>query len=167
MTWLTHTTFAYFTSELFGLSPMAVLGSTAPDWSEDLLGIREHRGRTHYVVLWFSAFITALSLYLVLESSLLYHALSFIYGGLTHLFLDTLTVSGVPLGVYNMRIRITGLVRTGKLSEWIFLACLMIVFVPLHQAGSLELGFSKYKELHQEGIIDRREYKERKLKFWE
>ena len=166
MTWLTHTTFAYFTSQLLGLSPFAVLGSTAPDWSEDLFGIKEHRGRTHYIVLWFTAFVIALSLYLTTKNALLFHALSFIYGGLTHLFLDSLTVSGVPLGAYNVRIRITGLVRTGKLSEWVFLACLLIVFVPLHQAGSLKFGFSKYKDLYKEGVIDLREYNERKFKVF-
>ena len=166
MTWLTHTTFAYFTSELLGLSPLAVLGSTAPDWSEDLFGIKEHRGRTHYITLWFTAFIIALSLYLTTKSAILYHALSFVYGGLTHLLLDALTVAGVPLGASNMRIRITGLIRTGQLSEWMFLACLLIVFLPLHQAGSLKFGFSKYKDLYKEEVIDLREYNERKFKVF-
>ena len=166
MTWITHTTFAYFTSELFGLSPLAVLGSTAPDWTEDLFGIKEHRGRTHYVVLWFTAFIITLSLYLATKNTLLFHALSFTYGGLTHLLLDSLTVSGVPLGAYKTRVRIVGLVRTGKLSEWVFLACLLILFVPLHRAGSLEFGFAKYKELYKKGVIDLREYNERKFKIF-
>ncbi len=167
MTWITHTTFAYFTSSMLGLSPFAVLGSTAPDWTEDLFGVKEHRGLTHHITLWFTAFVIVLTLYLATHHPLLYHLLSFTYGGLTHLLLDSLTVSGVPLGAYNMRIRITGLIRTGQLSEWIFLTCLLIIFVPLHQAGGIKLGFSRYKEIYQQGIIDRKEYNERKLKLWE
>ena len=167
MTWITHTTFAHFTSQLLGLSPFAILGSTAPDWTEDLFGVKEHRGITHYITLWFTLFALTLTLYLTTHHTIIYHALSFTYGALTHLFLDSLTISGVPLGAYNMRIRITGLIRTGKLSEWVFLACLLIVFLPLQQAGSIKLGFSRYKEIYNQGIIDRREYNEGKLKLWE
>ena len=167
MTWITHTVFAYFTSQLFGLSPFAVIGSTSPDWFEDVFGIKEHRGKTHYVIFWFTLFVILFTLYLSTNNTLIYHMLSFTYGGLTHLFLDALTVSGIPLGIYNMRIRIVGIIRTGKLSEWIFLACIFLIFAPLHQAGSLKFGFSKYKELYKQGIIDLREYNERKFKIWE
>ena len=48
MTWITHTTFAFFGASFLGLNvPLAVVGSTAPDWFEDLFGLREHKGMSH------------------------------------------------------------------------------------------------------------------------
>ena len=170
MTWITHTTFAYFVSSLFGLPPApALLGSTAPDWTEDLFGVREHRGKTHYITLWSSAFLLSLVLYLSIPHNLptvkelTLYILSFTFGALTHLFTDSLTISGVPLGTGNIRIRIGGLIRTGKLSEWIFLAIVIAIFYPLSLVGNLELGFSKYRHLWELHIIDRKEYDERKF----
>ncbi len=172
MTWLTHTTVAYFLSSLFGLPPgPAIAGSTAPDWTEDLFGVREHRGKTHYVTLWSSLFLISLVLYLSVQNpfwrELPYYLLSFSFGGLTHLLTDALTVSGVPLGVSNIRVRIGGLIRTGKLSEWVFLAICLLVFYPLSMSGNLELGFSKYRTLYRENVIDRKEYLERRFKLFE
>jgi len=171
MTWITHTAFAFFSSSLLGLNTyLAVVGSTAPDWFEDLFGIREHRGVSHYLTLWFGAFLLSLILLSIsndLIHSFGFYLLSFVFGGLTHLLLDALTVSGVPLGAYRTRIRIGGLIRTGKLSEWVFLSFLVLVFVPLLSSGSLEFGFSKYKKLYEMGIIDKREYLERRFRFFE
>lgn len=174
MTWITHTTFAYFVSSLFGLPPApAILGSTAPDWTEDVFGVREHRGKTHYVVFWSSIFILFLVLYLAIPPAkttikeLTLYGLSFSFGGLTHLFTDALTVSGVPLGTGNIRIRIGGLIRTGKISEWIFLIIITLIFYPLSVMGNLEFGFSKYRSYYQLHIIDRKEYLERRFKLFQ
>ena len=58
MTLLTHTAFAGLTAWVFGLNTgIAITGSTAPDWFEDLFGIHEHRGLTHYLTIWFIALI--------------------------------------------------------------------------------------------------------------
>ena len=157
MTWVTHTTFSFFLSSIFGLSPISILGSTAPDWTEDLFGVKEHRGRTHYITLWSSAFLISLVVYLYTHWELPYLLLSFNFGALTHLFLDSLTVSGVPLGTGNIRVRIGGLIRTGKLSEWVLLAVMIAVFYPI-QASDIKIGFSKYRELRKVNIIDEKEY---------
>ena len=169
MTWLTHTTFAFFSAQFLGLhAGLAVLGSTAPDWFEDLFGLKEHRGVSHYVVLWFFAFVVCLVFYFShgILKDFGFLALSFVFGGLTHLFLDSLTVSGVPLGVYRTRVRIGGLIRTGRLSEWVFLLFLLVVFVPLWSVGGFEFGFSKAKRLYEMGIIDKREFLERRFRFF-
>jgi len=166
MTWITHTFFAFATSHILGLPVLpAIAGSTAPDWLEDFLGIREHRGITHYVVLWVLAFVLAGGLWLWLKHDLILHIVAFIYGGLTHLLLDSLTVSGVPLGVGRLRVRIAGLIRTGKLSEWVFLALLVFAFAPF-LLGDAKLGWGTARELHEKGIIDKREYLERRFKLW-
>jgi membrane-bound metal-dependent hydrolase YbcI (DUF457 family) len=164
LTWLTHTTFAYLTACLLGLPPApAILGSTAPDWSEDLLGVKEHRGRTHYITYWSFLFLLTLVLYLGAPNgpakTLFLNLLTFAFGGLTHLFLDSLTVAGVPLGLSRTRIRIGGLITTGKLSEWIFLGLILLILIPVKNAG-LTLGLTNYKELLKRGVIDKREYKE-------
>jgi len=90
---------------------------------------------------------------------------AFIYGGLTHLFLDSLTVSGVPVGVGKVRVRIGGLIRTGKLSEWVFLALLVFAFSPFLLNG-VKLGWGEALELYEKGIIDKKEYLERRFKLW-
>jgi membrane-bound metal-dependent hydrolase YbcI (DUF457 family) len=165
MTWPTHTFFAGTTAHILGLNPaIAMLGSTAPDWTEDLFGINEHRGVTHYLVIWFFALMISFMLFLS-HADYSLELLSFTYGGMTHLFLDALTKTGVPL-YKGQRIRIGGLITTGKLSEWIFLALLIVFFTPLIKLDT-KLGYSRYKELHQEGVIDLREYKERKFRLWE
>ena len=169
MTWLTHTTFAYLTAQILGLPPApAILGSTAPDWGEDLLGIKEHRGKTHYITLWSSLFLLTLVLYLGapngLAKTLFLNLLTFTLGGLSHLLLDALTVAGVPLGLNRTRIRIGGLITTGKLSEWIFLGLILLILIPVKNSG-LTLGLTNYKELLKKGVIDKREYKEHRLEL--
>jgi len=166
MTWLTHTTFAYLTGALFGLNPyFAVAGSTAPDWAEDFLGIKEHRGITHYLTLWAGAFIFSIILYGSFKNGTTFNLLSFIYGSLTHLLLDSLTISGIPLGVGKIRVRIGGLIKTGKLSEWIFLGITLAVFYPLTHMGAT-FGLFPAKELYQKGIIDLKEYRELRFRLW-
>jgi len=166
MTWLTHGVFAFSTATLLGLNPyIAVVGATAPDWSEDLLGIREHRGPTHYLTLWSGVLLIALILYGSFKATWTFHLLSFVYGGLTHLLLDALTISGIPLGVGKIRIRIGGLIRTGKLSEWIFLVITLAVFYPLIHAGG-KFGLFPASELYKQGIIDLKEYRELRFHLW-
>lgn len=165
MTWLTHTFFAGTTAHILGLNPaLAMLGSTAPDWTEDLFGINEHRGITHYLVIWFFALMLSFMLFLSHVPYSL-ELLSFTYGGMTHLFLDALTKSGIPL-YGKQRIRIGGLITTGRLSEWLFLALLIVFLTPLIKMDA-KLGHSRYKEMYERGILDRKEYNERKFKIWE
>jgi len=165
MTWLTHTFFAGTTAHILGLNPaLAMLGSTAPDWTEDMFGIHEHRGITHYLVIWLPALMIAFFLFLS-HAPYSHELLSFIYGGTTHLFLDALTKSGIP-AYGKTRIRVGGLITTGKPSEWIFLALLILFLSPLIKLD-VKLGYSKYKSMYEHGLIDRKEYNERKFKIWE
>jgi inner membrane protein len=165
MTWITHTAFAGLSAWIFGLhSGLAVLGSTSPDWFEDFFGIKEHRGITHWFSLWFLVFVFFLALSLEGVGWAVY-PLSFVYGGLSHVVLDALTVSGVPLGFSKLRIRIGGLVRTGKTSEWVFLALIVVFLVPLLRLD-VKVGYSKWRELYDGKVIDRREYEERRFKIF-
>jgi len=167
MTWLTHSVFAYFSASVLGINPfIASLGSTAPDWFEDFLGVNEHRGITHYLVFWFGSLIISFIFYLLYPGNFLTSAVfSFVYGGFTHILLDSLTVSGVPLGFGNVRVRIGGIIKTSSLSEYVFLAVVIFAFMPFVFTGS-SIGFNSYKGLYEKGIIDKKEYEELKFKFF-
>ena len=165
MTWITHIFFASSTAHILGLNPaIAGIGSTAPDWTEDLFGIKEHRGITHWLILHISALLFSLLLF-IYHAPLSHEALSFTYGTFTHIFLDALTKSGVP-AYGRTRIRIGGLITTARPSEWIFLALLIVFLTPLLKLD-VQLGYSRHRELYQQGIIDRKEYMERRFKLWE
>jgi len=165
MTWATHIAFGSIVASVFGLHTFLVmLGSTAPDWLEDLFGLREHRGVSHYVFLWGVAFLVSLFLLLYFGGWALW-LFSFVVGGCSHILLDALTVAGVPLGFGKMRVRIGGLIRTGKQSEWVFLVLLLVAFVPL-KGLNLEIGYSKWKGYYEKGLLDEREFLERKFKLF-
>jgi len=167
VTWLTHTTFAYSTAYIIGLNPVvAMIGSTAPDWSEDFLGVKEHRGVTHYLTIWVFGLIVSFTFFFLSPDNLFISAVSsFVYGGFTHILLDSLTVSGVPLGKGNIRIRIGGLIKTGGLSEYVFLIVFIFAVSPFILSGST-FNFYSSKNLYQRGIIDKKEYEELKFKFF-
>jgi hypothetical protein len=62
-------------------------------------------------------------------------------------------------------VRIGGLIRTGRLSEWVFLALVLLLFTPL-LVFDVKIGISQWGQLYENGIIDRREYEERRFKFF-
>ncbi len=167
MTWLTHISFSYTTAYILGLNPfIAMMGSTAPDWGEDFLGIKEHRGITHYLTIWGFGLITGFIMWLFYPDVFFINVItSFMYGGFTHIVLDSLTISGVPLGIGNIRVRIGGLIKTGALSEYVFLGTFLLAIVPFLLSGST-FSFSSSKNLYEKGIIDKKEYEEIKFKFF-
>jgi len=99
----------------------AVVGSTAPDWSEWILkffGIQvEHRRETHYLLVPLAImFLGALIIPFSTLGSVVYW---FGIGYLTHWFADSLTISGVPLSPWD-RHRIHffgGKLRTGRVQN--------------------------------------------------
>jgi len=58
-----------------------------------------------------------------------------------------------------------GLVRTGKTSEWVFLALIVLFLTPLVRLD-VKVSYSKWRELCDVGMIDRREYEERRFKIF-
>jgi membrane-bound metal-dependent hydrolase YbcI (DUF457 family) len=137
------------------------------------MGVISHptyRGITHYLWLWFLLFVVPLGFWLagtgseVLDTAF-YWLVSFGFGVFSHICLDALTVSGVPLGVGKVRVRVGGLIRTGKISEWVFLALVLLLFTPL-LVFDVKIGINQWGQLYENGIIDRREYEERRFKFF-
>ncbi len=178
MTWISHGIIAYGLNTFIGL-PVApvILGSTAPDWFEDFLGVKEHRGATHYLINWIIALILLLVLYSIFKNSYLLYAIGFVFGGLTHLFADSLTVSGIPIAPpkYKLpRIKLLkGMIRTGKPSEYIFTG-FFVLFIFLVNNALGNQGFTLFSpcqrqgqeqslcELYKAGIIDLKEFQELK-----
>lgn len=178
MTWKSHIAIATAVTLPFNPSalPVAILGSTAPDWSELILkffGINvAHRGATHYLIvplafLLFSAFIDFRSL-----------VFWFGIGYLTHWFADSLTIMGVPLSPWdNSRIHFFGgKLKTGEMLEYIIAFSLLAVSITIAKPILNNFSFGEptefsvfsmdYSKLNEENIIDRKEYLEKRFKFF-
>ena len=183
MTWKSHGAIAL--SFTLPFNPVAVLpallGATAPDWLEYLLnaiGLQvEHRGITH---LWIVGFA-----FIILSFFWDYNGFIFWFGigYLSHLFADAMTITGVPCLLLNHRIHFfNSPFTTGQVGEYIFSFTMLAVSVFVFGVGSFSNLFSSssfpnkekefkvyqmgYKELYENGIIDQKEYLERRFKFF-
>ena len=120
MKWVNHIAIAGATCAVWKpeLVPIAVLGSTAPDWLEWVLkacGRRvAHRTLTHYVIYWVLGIVFGMFVW-----DFHYAITAFSAGGFSHVFADSLTLMGVPLGWWSDR-RFNlfgGRLRTGQMGE--------------------------------------------------
>jgi len=178
MTWKSHTAIAAACVLPFNPAalPLALLGSTAPDWSEWILkffGVKiQHRGATHYIIV---------PLAIILFSAVFdYRSLIFWFGigYLTHWFADSLTVSGVPLSPWdNNRIHFFGgKLKTGEMMEYIIAFSLLAMNVTIAKPMLNHLDFTQssafsvfgmdYEDLNEKNIIDNQEYLEKRFKFF-
>lgn len=182
MTWKSHIAIATACTIPFNPSalPVAILGSTAPDWSEWVLkffGISvQHRGATHY-------FIVPLAI-IIFSFFFDFRDLFFWFGVgyMTHWFADSLTISGVPLSPWdNSRIHFFGgKLKTGEILEYIISFSLLAMSVTIAKP-MLEAVYNfddeekihiyrvfsmDYHKLNKENIIDNKELLERRFKFF-
>jgi len=177
MTWKSHIAIATAVTLPFnplGI-PFAILGSTAPDWSEWVLGFFgisvTHRGATHYL------YVPLIFIFAGLFTS------DFIFwfgiGYLTHWFADSLTISGVPISQFdNHRIHFFGgSIRTGEPKEYLFsFGFLLVVFLIVQPTINGLKNTSKYEvfnpyfiqfsELYADKIIDEKSYRDNKFKLF-
>ncbi len=188
MTWKSHSAIAAAITLPFApaLVPVAVIGSTAPDWSEWILkffGIRiQHRGATHYVY-WPILCIAISVLLYPLSPRISVCLAAFGFGYLSHWFADALTVSGVPVsGSSSYRVHFFGgRLRTGEMPEYLIsfglLAISVFIFSPttsaisaLFQNDPSGSPFSPYRmdyaALYEKHIIDESERLATRFKFF-
>lgn len=173
MKWVNHMAIAGATTALVSppLVPVVLLGSTAPDWLEWLLELTgnkvKHRGVTHYVLVWSVATVFFAGLWD-------FHGigLAFVYGGLTHVLADSLTVSGVPFAPYSDRRfhLLGGRLRTGGVGEYgiawgLVGICLLIAVALKPVSSSWYPFFYNWGGLYEQGLIDGKEWKENRFKF--
>jgi inner membrane protein len=150
------------------LAPVAMLGSTAPDWLEwvsDRLGKRvKHRAQTHYLSLWLVALVACL----FLDPSNLLTA--FCFGGASHVVLDALTVTGVPWGPGSDRRfhLLGGRFRTGDPAEYAISVAVVCAcaFVAVSWSGSAWYPFFyDWSGLYDGGVIDGAEWRANRFRF--
>lgn len=174
MKWCNHVAIAAATTAVWKpeLVPVAILGSTAPDWLEwvwQLTGQRiKHRTSTHYVSSWMFGLVFALLIW-----DWHYALAAFCAGGLAHTFCDALTVQGVPLGWWSDRRfhLFGGRLRTGQIGEyWVAAAVVLIclgVATMTRQWG--DSGYSPFfwdwAGYYKSGLIDAKEWKENRFKW--
>jgi inner membrane protein len=154
------------------LVPLAVLGSTAPDWLEWLLkamGRRvTHRTVTHYVVYWVMGILFGLFLWDF------HHALTaFCAGGLSHVLADALTIQGVPMGWWSDRRfhLFGGRLRTRQMGEYwvaggVVVICLAIGMMTKHW-GNQDFSpfFYDWADCYKRGLCDAKEWKENRFRW--
>jgi inner membrane protein len=177
MKWINHGIIAGSTTAVIEpmLVPVAVIGSTAPDWLETIankflkLGF-EHRQETHYLVFWL---LFTLFFGFFWDINGIFTA--FFWGGLTHILADSLTVSGVSL-YPNAESRFKlfgGRLRTGDRQEYffsftIFLICVLIILATNHSVNNSAFVpfFYNWGEMYHAGIIDASEYKANRFRIF-
>jgi inner membrane protein len=176
MTWKSHSAIATAITlpfNVMGIVP-ATIGATAPDWIEyilNFLGFRvEHRRETHYLIV--PLFIIILSFFIDYKNFIFWFGI----GYLSHWFADGLTVSGVPVAP-NSRHKIHffgGSIRTGEPKEYVisfsFLLVSFLIFnsniLNYKQNENFNVYKMDYKQLYEKKIIDEKEYKENRFKFF-
>jgi inner membrane protein len=159
--------------------PVAVLGSTAPDWLEYVLkicGYRvKHRTVTHVLLYWLAgiAFFK-----LVID----WHAvgLGFCVGGFSHVIADSFTIAGVPFSpTSDARFHLFGgKLRTGNAGEyvvagiiallcagWVHLSPASFKNVPTLETSGFLPFFYDWKKEYDGGVVDGAEWKENRFRF--
>ena len=173
MKWINHLAIAGATTAVVNpvLVPVALIGSTAPDWLEWVLKAFghdvKHRGVTHYLMGW----IVALAFALLLWD---FHGLlaAFFWGGLTHVLADSMTVTGVPFAPHSdRRFRMFGgRLRTGDPGEyfvaWGLVAVCAVAMQLIHTGNDWYPFFYDWAGLYEQGIIDGKEWKDNRFKFF-
>jgi len=168
MKWFAHSVVAGSTAAIIAppLVPAAIAGGTAPDWFEWIVKATgtpiEHRGPTHYLSHWAIASVISIFIHPI--------AAAFCLGGLSHILLDAMTVSGVPASPWSQqRMHLFGgRFRTGEPGEYIFsLVWGIICFAMATTMLSSEFMpfFYNWSELYDSGLIDGSEWKLNRFKL--
>ncbi len=162
MTWVSHIAVGTATAKLFGFNYyLAAVGSVLPDLVERLLpGRVAHRGLTHSLALW------SITLFLSWNQPQMRAVIIGVCVG--HLLMDSLTVTGIPVFDENSKslTLFGGKIRTGKPGEYIIaggialIAFVLIGYSPFASDGAKQ---PTWQELQQQGVIDKREYKEKRF----
>lgn len=172
MKWINHIIIGGSLALAFNpaLLPVAIAGSTAPDWLERVAGVFKihtgHRGHTHYVAVW-----SVLVVFFAFGFDFYSIGFWFSLGALSHVLADSLTVSGVPFAWWSeKRFHLFGgRLRTGGREEY-FISGIFACFAVLvgYGMGTWEQGFFpfffQWHKLYQDGVIDAYEWKQNRFR---
>lgn len=157
------------------LVPAALVGATAPDWMEGVVGLFgvkiKHRTTTHYFLIWSVAVLFFLFLW-----DFQHVFLAFALGGLLHVVCDAITIMGVPFSPHSDRKfhLFGGRLRTGGVGEYgitgaVVVACFVFVLVIKPRVVDENRWypfFYNWGKLYSQGTVDAKEWKENRLKFF-
>lgn len=178
MKWISHSAIGGTSAAIVEpmLAPVAILGATAPDWLEMVLNAAgvgvEHRKETHYLIVWAVLFFVALFVAPSIPGGAFIAA--FMWGGLTHILTDALTVQGVPFSPTSRRRfhLFGGRLKTGSVQEYVIAFSLSAVFVvvgiQMHRGGAgsdFAPYFFDWSGAYEDGKIDAYEWKQNRWKF--
>lgn len=165
MIWASHMAVASSVSYVTGLNSVAMnLGAVLPDLLEMVYPkTLKHRGLTHS--------LTIHAVCLLLFWNIPYFRDVWLGVLIGHLFCDALTVSGIPAtGENGLRVVLFGgKIRTGTMPELFFVAIFSgICFLLVGNLISPTSGSMRrdWKVLYGHGVIDRREYIEKRFTFF-
>jgi len=161
MTWASHIIVGSATAKTFGLNyVLTTFGAILPDLAEMVIPRNiHHRGITHSVSLWL------ITLVLLWGTPVRDVLIGVVIG---HLLMDSLTVKGVPVFDENSR-HITllgGKIRTASAGEFVISGIIAFLAFVILGSFSFEASKRNWKEMYEQGIIDRKEYYENRFKFF-
>ena len=174
MKWVNHLAIAGATTAVINpaLVPVALLGSTAPDWLEWVYKATtgreiKPRGSTHYVTHWIIGLLAALLLWD-------FHGIlaAFCWGGLTHVLADSMTVSGVPFSPWSDRRfhLFGGRLRPGAAGEyfvaWGIVGLCFLVAPAIQGSSGWYPFFYNWPGLYEQGLVDGAEWKANRFRFF-
>jgi inner membrane protein len=175
MKWVNHVAIAGSVTAVWRpeLVPLAVLGSTAPDWMEwaytGVTGRKiNHRGATHYVASWLAGLAFGLWVW-----DWHYLIAAFSAGGLSHVLCDALTAKGVPFWWWSDRKfhLFGGRLKTGMMGEYfvagaVVVACVGLALLTRHWGGGeFSPFFFDWADYYKSGVIDAKEWKENRFRW--
>lgn len=155
-----------------GLVPVAILGATAPDWLEWVIGaIRgypvKHRTTTHVLLSW-----VVLAVFFGVLWDFNNYGLAFAIGGICHWMQDAVTITGVPVTWWSDR-RTTllgGRLRTGAVGEYVVSAVVIVICAGIVSARGPERGylpfFRNWPSLYAEGLVDGAEWRKHRFEWF-
>jgi inner membrane protein len=169
MKWVNHIIVGGSTAAVIDptIVPYAIFGSILPDLAERFLPVSKHRMETHYLVVWAAAFV--FSMFIFDYKGVL---LGITYGGLTHIVVDSLSVSGVPFSPWstNKFHLFGGRLRLGSPAEYIISMSVLVISCLLVYNTSSMRGFTpfffNYKEFYEEGIVDGHEWRANRFRIF-
>jgi inner membrane protein len=171
MTLISHTLIAVAPTVIINpiLIAAVLAGSVAPDMLERFLNVK-HRQETHILIYWLAG--AALGAVVALMwGGVFSHVAAFAFGGLSHVLLDSLTPSGVPLSPLSAnRVHFFGgRVITGSPTEYAITACVVALCLVF---GGLSGGFDwlpfgwDYGGYYRKGLIDGHEWRLNRFRFF-
>lgn len=171
MKWFSHIAIASAPAALINpiLIASVATGAIAPDALEKLIRTK-HRAETHILIYWLIGSIAALIAAFSIQSWTV-HIAGLMLGGLSHILLDSLTPTGVPLAPYSAaRVHFFGgRVVTGSVTEYAIAVCVIAICLLIWKMTGgvawLPIGWD-WAKYYENGLIDGFEWRQNRFRFF-